>query len=232
MEAIVLAGGKGTRLQSRVRDVPKPMAPVRSSPFLEHLFRYWIDQGVTRFILSVGHLHEKISSRFGDRFETASLSYALEREPLGTGGGALLALQQVRSNGPTLLLNGDSFLELRLKDMLAFHVEKKSSLTLSLTSVAENTRYGAIRLDPTGRCLDMLPSPAPGPADVNAGVYLFDPAFLARSKAPKAAVSLEKDLIPAWIERGEAVFGWKTGGRFIDIGTPDDFDRAELFFEE
>lgn len=229
MEAIILAGGKGTRLQSQVSKVPKPMAPIQEHPFLEYLLAYWMDQGIDHVVLSIGHLAAKVSEHFGDSYRGCKISYSLETQPLGTGGGLLLALSRLKSNDPALLLNGDSFLDLRLDEMKKFHDQKKSSFTLALSHVADNSRYGGVDTDAHDRCLTMN---APC-SDINGGVYILEPSFVRSWKpsTPTTAVSLEKDMIPSWIERGEKIYGWKTSGRFIDIGTPEDYARAQEFFK-
>jgi len=95
MEAIILAGGLGTRLRSAVPSLPKPMAPIKGKPFLGYLFDYWLHQGIKHFILSVGYKYEVIHERFGTKYKDADVSYAIENEPLGTGGGLLLALNSL-----------------------------------------------------------------------------------------------------------------------------------------
>lgn len=229
MEAIILAGGKGTRLQSKVSTVPKPMAPVQEHPFLEYLLAYWMDQGIDHFVLSIGHLAAKISEHFGDSFRGCKISYSIETQPLGTGGGLLLALSYLDSKETALLLNGDSFLDLSLDEMKKFHDGKKSHFTLALSHVTNNNRYGGVETDTNDRCLKMN---APC-SDINGGVYLFDPAFVRGWKPLEnsGAISLEKDMIPAWLSRGDTIYGWKTSGRFIDIGTPEDYARAQEFFK-
>lgn len=110
--AIILAGGMGTRLRSAVPDLPKPMAPIHERPFLEHQMDYWIGQGVSRFIVSVGYMKEVIMDHFGASYRATPLTYAIEEEPLGTGGGLLLAAQGLSET--FLVLNGDTFFEVDL----------------------------------------------------------------------------------------------------------------------
>ena len=105
--AIILAGGKGTRLRSAVPDLPKPMAPVRGRPFLAHQMDYWIDQGITRFVLSVGYKKELIMDHFGPSYNEANIDYAIEENPLGTGGGLMLAAQDICE--PALVLKQYSY---------------------------------------------------------------------------------------------------------------------------
>src|SRR3989344_9594340 len=114
MEAIILAGGLGTRLQSVVKDLPKPMADVNGRPFLAYLMDYWIKQGVKRFILSVGYKSEIIRDYFGDEYNGVSVAYSIEKKPLGTGGGLLLALKQLNSRGDFFGFNGGTFFKKKL----------------------------------------------------------------------------------------------------------------------
>ncbi len=128
--AIILAGGLGIRLKKVVQDLPKPMALIRGRPFLEYQMDFWISQGVTKFILSVGYLKQTIIDHFGDSYLTASIDYIVEDEPLGTGGALLLASQGLKET--FLLLNGDTFFEVDLNNLIAFHKKQQSELTLSL----------------------------------------------------------------------------------------------------
>ena len=121
MEAIILAGGLGRRLRAAVPDVPKPMAPINDHPFLEYLIDYWISQGVDRFVLSVGYKHEIIKRHFGTRYKGIDVDYAVEDQPLGTGGGLLLALKRLRRTGPSLIMNGDTFFKVDLAPMRRYH---------------------------------------------------------------------------------------------------------------
>src|SRR5262245_49936719 len=121
MQAIVLAGGLGTRLRATIGDIPKPLAPVRGRPFLEYLLAYWIGQGVTSFILSVGYRSEMITGHFGASFRGAAIDYAVEDRPLGTGGGLLLATTRLAADDPFLVLNGDTYFEVPLAALLKFH---------------------------------------------------------------------------------------------------------------
>src|SRR5512147_529361 len=100
MEAIILAGGLGTRLRQAVPDVPKPMAPIRGRPFLDYQMTYWAKQGIERFVLSVGYRHEIVKQHFGCRWGSTEVDYAVESTPLGTGGGLLMAMSKIRSTGP------------------------------------------------------------------------------------------------------------------------------------
>ena len=122
--AIILAGGLGTRLRSAVTDLPKPMAPIGGRPFLEYQLDYWIAQGISRFVLSVGYQHEVIIDHFGTSYEGIELNFVIEETPLGTGGGLLLAAEKVGNDTPFLLLNGDTYFSVDLKTLTDFSQEK------------------------------------------------------------------------------------------------------------
>ncbi|WP_157844846.1 sugar phosphate nucleotidyltransferase [Methylocucumis oryzae] len=130
--AIILAGGLGTRLRSVVSELPKPMASVSGRPFLEHLMDYWFAQGVTRFILSVGYQSDIITTHFGAHYRHARIDYAIESEPLGTGGGLFYALQEVDET--VLVLNGDTFFSVALDELADFHKNHDSSWTFFIIS--------------------------------------------------------------------------------------------------
>ena len=120
----------GTRLRNAVSDVPKPMAPINGRPFLEHQMDYWIDQGITRFILSIGYKKEVIIEHFGSSYRQAKIEFVEEETPKGTGGGLLLAVK--KEQFPVFVLNGDTFFKVNLAIIEKFHNEKKSDWTLSL----------------------------------------------------------------------------------------------------
>lgn len=228
MEAVILAGGQGTRLRSVVPDLPKPMAPVGGRPFLEHQMDYWIAQGVRRFVLSVGYKHDVIRSHFGSRYNGAEVDYAVEETSLGTGGGLLLALERVTNATRVLVLNGDTYFAVQLAAMRDFHEARGASMTMALRVEAENTRYGGVAVNEVGCVLGFTPKPqAPSRALINGGVYLINPAALDEVAArPQKSVSLEEEIIPHLLHRGGA-FGFEAQGQFIDIGIPEDYFRAE-----
>lgn len=228
MEAIILAGGKGTRLQSVISDVPKPMAPVNGRPFLKYLMDYWIRQGVRRFILSIGYRGEVIRSYFGNRYESAEIDYAVEEHPLGTGGGLLLALREVTSPGPFLILNGDTFFEVDLDSLQEFHRKKKSELTFSFLKVPVNSRYSGVQI---GKECNILAfedrKPASSNLLVNGGVYLAEKSALEKQNwVPGDKLSLEDEMFPVLLSAGRRLYGFISDGRFIDIGIPEDYHAA------
>lgn len=226
--AIVLAGGLGTRLRSVVSDVPKPMAIINGRPFLEHLLDYWITQGIRSFVLSVGYRREKIMEHFGRSYRTAEIDYAIESTPLGTGGGLLLAANRLTSYEPWVVLNGDTFFEVALHDLVAFHRTRRADWTFALFRTFDTQRYMGIQIAENGAIKSLrAPATATEGALANGGVYLVNPSVLERC-AVKAghAASLEDDLLANLLLQGARFFGAECAGRFIDIGIPADYYRA------
>lgn len=225
--AVILAGGLGTRLRAAVPDLPKPMAPINGRPFLEHQIDYWIDQGIRHFVLSVGYRRELIMDHFGASYRNARIDYAIETVPLGTGGGLLLAVAKLGDPRPFLLLNGDTFFEVRLDDLAAFHARTGSDLTFSLFATHETGRYMGLDVAADGRILSLRAATGQSAHLANGGVYLVAPRLLLRPEwQPGARLSLEDDIMPALLTQGSKVCGLESGGRFIDIGVPDDYRRA------
>ncbi len=223
--AIILAGGLGTRLRGTVPNLPKPMAPIRDRPFLEHQMDYWIKQGINRFILSVGYLKELIIEHFGNTYKGIPIEYAIENEPLGTGGGLLLAEKGLTE--PFLVLNGDTFIEVDLDNLYEFHLERKSEWTFSLFRTSQFERYMGMDVSPNGEILSLKSESNKSSSLANGGVYLIEPSVLG-SLAFKAGdkASLEDELLPNFISNGGVLYGKECKGKFIDIGVPEDYYQA------
>ncbi len=226
MEAIILAGGLGTRLREVLPDHPKPMAPVAGRPFLEYLLDHWIDQGVSRFILSVGYKHDVIRAHFADRYRGVPLAYAVEPAPLGTGGGILLAMQHLNSQETFLALNGDTFFGVSLHDLSAMHKRNHADMTIALHRSDEVRRYLGVELGASQRLLGFRQFAGSGATLVNGGVYLIEPRLLSAYEADPVPLSLENDILPDLVGRKALLYGFPTSARFLDIGLPSDYERA------
>ena len=225
--AIILAGGLGTRLRSVVPNLPKPMAPLNGRPFLEYQLDYWIAQGVHHFILSVGYRKEAIIAHFGETYCGARIQYVTETEPLGTGGGLLLAMEALPGDEPFLLLNGDTFFEVSLNEIKAFHAARQSDWTFLLFRTSEMDRYMGLDLDMDDRIISLSTASSNGESLANGGVYLISPNIVRRCEFPlDEQISLEERIIPDIMEIGGKVFGLECKGQFIDIGIPEDYQRA------
>jgi len=223
--AIILAGGLGTRLRGAVPDVPKPMAPINNRPFLEYQLDCWISQGISHFVLSVGYRYEMIIDHFGDHYRNTPIDYVIEHEPLGTGGGFLLAAEQLQET--FLLLNGDTFFEVDLKALLKFHTEQQAEWSFSLFRTNEIGRYMGMDVAKGGRILALESGTAQPGRLANGGAYLVEPSVLNHFKQEVGKrLSLEDDILPVMLENGNRLCGVEQQGRFIDIGIPDDYFRA------
>ncbi len=223
--AVILAGGLGTRLRSAVPDLPKPMAPVGDRPFLEYQLDYWIAQGVSRFVLSVGYRHDVIVDHFGSSYKGAELDYAVEKEPLGTGGGLLFAAEKIDHGNPFLVLNGDTFFEVDLKVLNEFSLNNGADWCFSLFRTNEEGRYMGLDISPDGRINSLNSENISRLA--NGGVYWVHPNVLKNYKYKTGEIiSLEKDIFPEGIASGQRFLGIEFTGTFIDIGVPDDYYRA------
>ena len=220
MEAIILAGGLGTRLKSALPNLPKPLAPIHGKPFLSYLMRYWKTQGVSHFILSVGYLREKVIETFKSTFEGIKISYAIENRALGTGGALLHASNFLQKpDSPFLALNGDTFFEIPFKKF-----NLKGSCMLALYCPEKNNRYDGVTLAEDGQILKFGDHSS---SLINGGCYLLQREALTPFK--EGPLSLEKDLLPKLVDKG-ACYGKSFKSRFIDIGVPKDYEHCQLFF--
>lgn len=227
MEAIILAGGKGTRLRSAVPDLPKPLAPINGRPFLEHQMDYWVDQGTERFILSVGYMAELIVERIGPRFRGRPVDYCVEETPLGTGGGLLKATELLESDGPYLAMNGDTFFDVDLPALAAFADARGAALTFTLFRTGDLARYMGMDVAADGRILSLEANQDQPERLANGGVYLIGRNTLDDVEWDGTSeISFESAIIPGLLERSQPVFGMAQTGRFIDIGIPSDYQRA------
>lgn len=223
MEAIVLAGGLGTRLASRLQGVPKPMAPVAGRPFLEILLTQLQHAGCTRAILSVGHLHEVIQNHFGSSFQGMQVDYAIETIPLGTGGAIRLALEQANEDA-VLTMNGDTFRQIDYAAMMRFHLAEGATATMAVAHQPEIARYGGVVIE-RNRVVAFIEKGRSGPGWINAGAYVLSrnlewPEHLGEK------FSIETDFFMREVAQLRPA-AYETSGYFLDIGIPEDLDRAQ-----
>ena len=228
MEAIVLAGGFGTRLASRLQGIPKPMAPVAGRPFLEILLNQLRRSGCERVLLSVGYLHQQIQNHFGKTWHGLRLDYVVEETPLGTGGAIRAALAQATEEA-VLVLNGDTFLQADYAAMLAFHKAEGTSMTMAVTHQSDIARYGGVLIEGK-RIVGYQEKGRSGPGWINAGAYVLERSLQWPENLPER-FSFETDfLVP---EVGRLVpAACQVDGFFLDIGVPEDLDRAQTALAE
>lgn len=225
MEAIVLAGGLGTRLRPVVPGVPKPLALVAGRPFLAWQLDMLEAQGVRRVLMATCYGADLIRRELGTHWGEMRLKYVTESEPLGTGGALRNALPLMQD--PTVLaLNGDTYLALNLARMCAAHAVLSARVSVAVCQVPDAARFGRVELD-AGRISAFRATGSPGPGLINAGAYLVQRHLLADT--PTGAFSFERDFLePRIATLRPAAF--RVDGPFIDIGTPEDYARAQVMF--
>lgn len=225
--AVILAGGLGTRLQPVVGDRPKGLATVAGRPFLAHLLGQLASQGIRRVVVSTGHGADQIRESLGTAWGGTSIGYSHESQPLGTGGGLRLAAEGIAA--PTLLvLNGDSFCRTDFAAVLDDFRRHGRKPTLLLVRVPDVSRYGRVECDAAGTIARFEEkAAASGPGWINAGVYVLDRMLVAGIPSGRA-VSLEREVFPAWLAAG--LRGYRCDADFLDIGTPESYARAAEFF--
>ena len=227
-EAVVLAGGFGTRLKHIVSDVPKPMAPINGVPFLSYLMKRMSNNGIQHIVLSTGYLHEKIESFFKNSFAGIKISYAHETEPLGTGGAILYALDKTTTDN-LLILNGDTLFDIDFKNFDIFFQEKHTMLAVALRRVNEVKRYGSVLINNNSKIISFAEkNQTSGEGLINGGIYLLNKNWIKNLHFPNA-FSFEKEVIEKLYKEND-FFGATFDNYFIDIGIPEDYERAQHEF--
>ena len=225
--AIVLAGGLGTRLRSVIQDIPKPMAPVNGKPFLHYIFQYLKQEQIREVILSVGYKHETIEDFFGNEYLGIKVQYSVEEEPLGTGGGIKQAFGLI--DGPAYVLNGDTFFGVNLHTLSDYYFDSNSDMVLALKHLQNFDRYGTVQLDAQNRITKFDEKKLVAEGYINGGIYFFDKTLLSRVETGNK-FSFEKEILEKYT--GELKFGGKVfNGYFIDIGIPEDYNKAQHDFK-
>jgi D-glycero-alpha-D-manno-heptose 1-phosphate guanylyltransferase len=226
IKAVMLVGGLGTRLRSVVPSAPKVLASIGEKPFLELLVRQLRSQGIRRLVMCTGYLADQVENKFGDgRLWDVSIEYSKEEVPLGTGGAVKLARRYLQDVPEFLVLNGDSFLEFDLPSLMAFHRQHHGAIaTMAVLRVENASRYGTVDADANGRVTGFAEKTGREvPGLVNGGIYVFNQA--AMHHIPEGPASLERDVFPRLLDQG--VYAQEQHGKFIDIGTPADYARAQ-----
>ena len=229
-EAIILAGGFGTRLKDVVKDLPKPLAPVNDRPFLDYILLRLASFGIKRVVLSVGYLSDKMKAHYGHHFGGMEIDYSVEEEPLGTGGGIRLALQKCQTYD-VLVLNGDSFFDIDLVSFYNKHSDAVADASLALRRVDNAARYGTITLGEFDKIYSFKEkNGADNPGIINGGIYILCPdTFLSETPAG-VNFSIEKDFFEKKLDKLN-LYGFAYKDYFIDIGIPEDYKQAQHDFK-
>jgi D-glycero-alpha-D-manno-heptose 1-phosphate guanylyltransferase len=223
-EAIVLAGGLGTRLRSAVPDLPKCMAPVGGRPFISWLTDYFRQAGIRRFIFALGYKHDAFEEFFQNQFPDGGYAVSLEQEPLGTGG----AIRQACTLGTeetVLILNGDTFYRIGLEALSAFHQEKDADCSLCLKPMKDFDRFGVVELDKDQRVRLFREKQHYQQGLINGGVYAVRRERFLREDLPQK-FSFEKDYLEKVLDT-RPIYGIRQDHYFIDIGIPEDYARIQ-----
>lgn len=223
MDVLILCGGLGTRLRPLVPDRPKGLAEIDGKPFLEHLITYIAGAGFRSFILCIGHQGEQIREYFRkDRLPDLKISFSEESAPLGTAGALKNARGFIESN-PFMAVNGDTFIEVDFRKLIAFHFSKNALLTMAVSKACESNDTGAVVLSDDEMVSSYKERGKAEESFVNMGIYIMGKEILDRIPGKKA-YSLECDLFPKMA--GKGFFGFDAKTQILDIGTPERYKRA------
>ncbi len=227
MEGIILAGGLGTRLRGVIGDLPKCMAPVAGKPFLHYLLSYLAEQKISRVTLSLGHAHEAVLQWLEQQQYPFQINSVIEREPLGTGGGILLAMQACTADD-VFVFNGDTMFAIELSAMSDMHTHQKGETTVALKAMTNFDRYGTVQTNEKGIIASFEEKTPKAAGDINGGIYLINRnAFLDRALPQK--FSFEKEYLERYVLE-QKFCAYRSEGYFLDIGVPHDYQQAQEDF--
>ena len=222
-EAIILAGGLGTRLRAAVPALPKCMAPVNGKPFIAFVIEHLLEQGIDKFILALGYKSEVIVDFIDHQYPSLNFQFVIEEEPLGTGGAILLACNQSTTEN-VIATNGDTLFKVNLEKLSALHLQRRSECTLSLKPMQNFERYGVVELNTDQSVSSFKEKQFYQNGLINGGLYALNvKSFLDKQLAEK--FSFEKDYLEKYFVEGK-MFGSVSDEYFIDIGIPEDYSRA------
>lgn len=228
-EAIILAGGLGTRLRSAVPDLPKCMAPVNGRPFAAYVTAYLKQQGIKHFIFALGYKSEAFESFLQEYLPQKNYTLSIENEPLGTGGAIQLACTHAKGDH-VLVTNGDTIFKTQIAAVNTFHIQCNAECTLALKRMFNFDRYGMVMLKDDGVINTFKEKQAVDEGLINAGLYILNVSAFRQRQLPEK-FSFEKDYLEQFCKEGK-FFGTEQQGYFIDIGIPEDYSRVqqELIF--
>jgi len=224
-EAIILAGGLGTRLRPVVSDLPKCLAPVNGRPFLSYILSYLQEQGIRRFIFALGYKREAFESSLKALLPEQDYRLSIETKPLGTGGAIQLAAKLAEEEN-VLIANGDTLFTMDIHQMADFHFKKNAECTLALKPMKNFNRYGIVELNDDLSVKRFIEKKPQAEGLINGGVYILHMPSLLRKRLPEE-FSFEKDYLEKYYTE-KKIFGFAANQYFIDIGVPEDYERAQI----
>lgn len=229
-QAVILLGGKGTRLRGLFPDIPKALAPVAGHPFLAWQLDWLFNNKISSALLAAGHLGDKIRDWSRQQSFNDRLSVFIESEPLGTGG-ALKYLENIIGRNQFWTINGDTFLPgLNFQKMEEAHRQSGALATIAVTSIENAGRYGAVLFDSKGKISRFEEKMNRGAGWINAGVYLFEPSFLS-AISPDKNVSVENEVFPSLAAEGK-LFAFQSKPPLLDMGTPEGLKNMEHYLRQ
>lgn len=231
MHMVILAGGLGTRMQSVLKDLPKPLAPVGEKCFMEICLDKLKEDGLVDFTLCLHYMPEKIMNYFGDGSKFGiKINYSIEEKPMGTGGA--IGLLRNCLNETFCVLNADTYLELDMQDCLAWHRLGKAMATLAITRVDDISRFGRVEQDQTGFVKGFLEKDESlsGSGSINAGLYVLEPQIF--DYIPQNQfISMEKDVFITLLKNKIKINSYPRVDNFFDIGIPSDYYRFQQWID-
>jgi len=225
LEAIVLAGGFGTRLSKVINSVTKPMAPVSNKPFLTYILDDMIGKGINNIVIAVCYKKESIIDYFQDTYNGATIQYSIENTPLLTGGAIKKAMSYC-VNDNIFVINGDTFFDLNFKDMCYCHDNRENGITMAVKKMDKFSRYGSVCIADDNKIVAFNEKAYMEEGYINGGIYLVRKGLL--QNYPDK-FSMENDCLPNLVKEN-GVFAFKSDGFFIDIGIPEDYEYAQRCF--
>lgn len=227
-EAIILAGGKGTRLHSLVSEMPKSMAPINGIPFLSYQLDYLAKHKFKTIYLAVGHLSDKIINFYGDSYQGMQLVYSVENEPLGTGGAISKALKLATKNN-VLVLNGDTLFYANLEELYHCHTSTESVVTMALKALSNFNRYGVVQTNEEHQVIAFEEKKQQNQGQINGGIYVLNKEKFSQLHIGNN-YSFESDFLETFFTSLK-ISGISSNGYFLDIGIPSDYQQAQVDFK-
>ena len=225
----ILIGGLGTRLQSVVKDRPKGIAEVGGKPFIYYLLKQLEMHEFKKVLLCTGYMSSAIEESLSHFTSKVKIEYSKESTPLGTAGALRNALSEISTDN-LMVMNGDSFCDIDMNELILKFSTSKADCVMTLTKVKDSCRYGTVHINDKGFITNFSSSPEESWGNlINAGIYIFKKSLI-RSISPKQHWSLENDFLPKWSDEGKIV-SFIHNGRFIDIGTPNSYVESQSFFQ-
>ncbi|MDI9338079.1 MAG: nucleotidyltransferase family protein [Alphaproteobacteria bacterium] len=223
-EAIILAGGLGTRLQAVVKEQPKCLASIAQQPFLSYQINYLLKQGIERFIFALGYKKEQVINFIHENYAHLDVEFSEELTPLGTGGAIIKALQLTK-NTDVLILNGDSYFNINLTNFYHLYQLKEAKLALALKPLCNFERYGRVEINSNNKITNFYEKNPCAKGLINGGIYILN-KFYIKQFSFQTIFSIEKDFFEMQY-MNISIYGFCFDDYFIDIGIPDDYFKFE-----